>query len=66
MSIIKELPKTRRAQKRFKAFVWWSWCLTIGVCIATSHASEGKPALPQLIVMVLATVAAYRLTKRNN
>ena len=64
--IIRELPKTRRSQKRLRALILLAWSITLGICLALAigHATPTSgPAWSELAVMTVATFVTWRIVK---
>ena len=64
--IIRELPKTPRARRRFKAFIYLAWGLTLGTCVGVALAQAtptSGPAWLPLGVAIWASFVTWLLVK---
>jgi len=64
--IIRELPKTPRAQRRSKAFILWAWGVTLGACVGVALVQAtptSGPAWLPLGVAIWASFVTWLLVK---
>ena len=57
--ILRGLPKTPRAQRRSKAFIYLAWGITIGACVGVALAQATPTSGPAWLPLGVAILASF-------